>query len=120
MDEARVFAVPLEPQGEAEGVKEGGILDIVVREIEVECLPTDVPDQIQVDISALEIGDALRVSDLTFKSGKVSILSSPELVLLTVTPPKVEEIEEKVDGEEEGEETDAEEGTDGQEASNPE
>jgi large subunit ribosomal protein L25 len=119
MDEARVFAVPLEPQGESEGVKEGGILDIVVREIEVECLPTDVPDQIQVDVSALEIGDALRVSDLTFESDKVSILSSPELVLLTVTPPKVE-IEEEV----EGEETPAEEGTDqqevGQEASKPE
>lgn len=101
MDEARVFAIPLDPQGEAEGVKEGGILDIVVREIEVECLPADVPDQIQIDVSPLDIGDALRVSDLTFESDKVSILSSPELVLLTVTPPKVEIEEEEVQEEEE-------------------
>jgi len=123
MDETRVFEVPLDPQGEAEGVKEGGILDIVVREIEVECLPTDVPDQIQIDVSALEIGDALRVSDLTFESDKVSILSSPELVLLTVTPPKVEIEEEVVEGEEEGETPADEEGTERdegeQEASEP-
>ena len=123
MDETRVFEVPLDPQGEAEGVKEGGILDIVVREIEVECLPTDVPDQIQIDVSDLEIGDALRVSDLTFESDKVSILSSPELVLLTVTPPKVEIEEEVVEGEEEGETPADEEGTERdegeQEASEP-
>ena len=123
MDETRVFEVPLDPQGEAEGVKEGGILDIVVREIEVECLPTDVPDQIQIDVSALDIGDALRVSDLTFESDKVSILSSPELVLLTVTPPKVEIEEEVVEGEEEGETPADEEGTERdegeQEASEP-
>ena len=124
MDETRVFEIPLDPQGAAEGVKEGGILDIVVREIEVECLPTDVPDQIQIDVSALEIGDALRVSDLTFESDKVSILSSPELVLLTVTPPKVEIEEEVVEEGEEGETPADEEGTDRgegeQEASEPE
>ncbi len=124
MDETRVFEIPLDPQGEAEGVKEGGILDIVVREIEVECLPTDVPDQIQIDVSALDIGDALRVSDLTFESDKVSILSSPELVLLTVTPPKVEIEEEVVEEGEEGETPADEEGTDRgegeQEASEPE
>ena len=90
MDEKRAFSVPIDPVGEAEGVKGGGILDIVVREIEVECLPTDVPDHIPVDISDLEVGQAIRVRDLEITAEGFEVLSDQDLVLLTVVPPKVE------------------------------
>ncbi len=90
MDETRAFNVPIDPVGEAEGVKGGGILDIVVREIEVACLPKDVPDHISVDISHLEVGEAIRVGDLEITAEDVEILSDRDLVLLTVVPPKVE------------------------------
>lgn len=111
MDETRVFSVPIEPVGDAEGVNEGGIVDIVVREIEVECLPRDVPDHISINIAHLNIGEAFRVSDLPSISEDVSIASDRNLVLVTVVPPKVEvepepteeELEEGVP--EEGDET---------------
>ena len=90
MDEKRAFKVPIDPVGEAEGVKAGGILDIVVREIEVECLPTDVPDHIPVNISDVEVGQAIRVRDLEITAEGIEILSDQDLVLLTVVPPKVE------------------------------
>ena len=90
MDETRAFSVPIEPVGEAEGVKGGGILDIVVRGIEVKCLPKDVPDHITVDISHLEVGEAIRVRDLEITVEDIEILSDRDLVLLTVVPPKVE------------------------------
>ena len=120
MDEKRTFNVPIEPTGEAEGVKEGGIVDIVVREIEVECLPRDVPDQILIDIAHLNIGEAFRVGDLPALSGDFEIVSDRDLVLVTVVPPKVEaepepEEEELEEGVlEEGEEApEADEDTEG-------
>lgn len=92
MDEAMVFEVPIEVVGTAKGVKlGGGVLDLVLREIEVECLPGDVPEHIEVEVSELDIGDALRVSDLKVDTSKVQILSEPDLVVLTVVPPRVEE-----------------------------
>ncbi len=90
MDETRVFNVPIELVGDAEGVKEGGIVDIVVREIEVVCLPRDVPDHISIDIAHLNIGEAFRVRDLPSISGDFDISSNRDLVLVTVVPPKVE------------------------------
>ena len=108
MDETRAFNVPIDPVGEAEGVKGGGILDIVVREIEVECLPKDVPDHITVDISLLEIGEAIRVRDLEIATQEIVVLSDSDLVLLTVVPPKVE-VEPEPE-EVEGEEAELEEG----------
>ena len=108
MDETRAFNVPIHPVGESEGVKGGGILDIVVREIEVECLPKDVPDHITVDVSHLEVGDAIRVGELEITFEDVEILSDSDLVLLTVVPPKVE-VEPEPE-EVEGEEAELEEG----------
>jgi large subunit ribosomal protein L25 len=100
MDEVMVFQVPIEVQGTAVGVKnEGGILDVVMREIDLECLPRDVPDSIPVDISELEIGDAVRVSELVVNE-KVTILSDTELVVVHVVPPRVEVEEEVVEEEE--------------------
>ena len=101
-DQVMEFQVPVEPTGEAEGVKtHGGILEVVLREISVECLPMDVPDQIQVDVTDVDVGGAIRVSELEIVSSKVKVLSDPKLVVLTVLPPRVEEEPEVVVEEEE-------------------
>ncbi len=91
MDEVMEFQVPVEVVGTAPGVKAGGVLDVVLRELSVECLPRDVPDHIQVEVSKLEIGDLIRVADLQVDTSKLKILSDPQLVVLTVVPPRVEE-----------------------------
>jgi large subunit ribosomal protein L25 len=62
-------AVPVHLTGKAEGVKEGGILDQVTREIKVFCFPTNIPKEIQVDVSALKIGQNLHLSDVKFPEG---------------------------------------------------
>ena len=82
--------VSVEVVGVAAGVKtEGGILDFVTREIEVECLPGDIPKHIPVDVTALSIGDALRVSSLVAPEG-VTIVDDPEKVIVHVTHPTAE------------------------------
>jgi len=96
-DQVMEFQVPVEPIGEAEGViTHGGILEVVLREISVECLPGDVPDQIQVDVTGVDIGGAIRVSELEIASSNVKVLSGSDLVVLTVIPPRVEEEPEVV------------------------
>ncbi|HUV14615.1 MAG TPA: 50S ribosomal protein L25 [Acidobacteriota bacterium] len=101
-DQVMEFQIPVETIGEAEGVKtHGGILEVVLREISVECLPGDVPDQIRVDITNVDVGGAIRVSELEIISSKIKVLSDPEFVVLTVLPPRVEEEPEVVVEEEE-------------------
>ncbi len=72
------------------GIKKGGILQQLMRDIEIECLPTQIPDGIEVDVSSLDIGHSLHVSDLAVKEG-IKIISDPKEVILTVTAPVVEE-----------------------------
>jgi large subunit ribosomal protein L25 len=93
--------VVVELVGESEGVKEGGVLTQVAREVNVEALPMEVPDHLELDISAMVIGDSMRLSDLGVPAG-VTLLDDPETVLATVTPPtRVELPEEAVEEEEE-------------------
>jgi large subunit ribosomal protein L25 len=102
MDETMVFQVPVETKGDAAGVKNhGGVLEVVLREVEVECLPGDVPDNISVDVNHLEIGENLRVADLVVDSADVKVLSDPDQVVVNVVPPRVEEVEEVEEEEEE-------------------
>jgi len=90
MDKVLTVTVPIDLQGESQGVKvQGGVVDFVHREIEVECLPADIPDEIVVDISALMIGDAVRVRDLP-KSDKWTPLSEPEMMIVHVVAPRAE------------------------------
>ncbi|MFQ5739258.1 MAG: 50S ribosomal protein L25/general stress protein Ctc [Acidobacteriota bacterium] len=89
MDEVMTFHVPLEMQGTAEGVKAGGVLDTVLREVEVQCLPTQVPDRIAVDVSDLVLGGTVRVEDLKLETSAVTLLSEPDLVVVTILPPKL-------------------------------
>lgn len=72
------------------GVKMGGILQNVLKEVEVECLPTQIPESIDVDAEFVDIGGTLHVSDLSVPEG-VKIVTDPEEVILSVTAPVVEE-----------------------------
>lgn len=82
--------IPVEVVGTTpEGVKKGGILDIVHRELHVECLSFQMPDHIQVDASALDINQTLHVRELTLPVG-VTVLDEPGAVVLHVIPPKAE------------------------------
>ncbi len=84
-------SVPIEVRGEAPGVKEGGILQHRLREIEVECLPTEIPESISVDVSGLGIGDSLHVKDLRV-TGDIKILAGGEESVVSIVPPTVEEV----------------------------
>ena len=76
MDQVLTVTVPVQLKGEAYGVKtEGGILEQVLREVEIECLPADIPPHIDVDISHLKFGEVLRVKDLPHGEGKVKFLT---------------------------------------------
>jgi len=104
LDKKMTFAVPVQTMGTASGVTAGGVMDIVLREIELECLPSDVPDHIPVDVTELEIGDSVRVEALEIDRSKISVLSISDLVVLSIVPPHVEEEPEVIPEEEELEE----------------
>ena len=93
--------IPVHPHGEAEGVvKDGGVLDHPLWEVEVECLPTAIPEKIEVEVAPLKIGDTIYVKDLKIPSD-VKVLSDPELTVLSIVPPAKEEVvEEAPPGEE--------------------
>ncbi len=97
MDETIEIAVPLSLSGEAPGEKMGGTLSQLLRELEISCLPNAIPEQIEVDISEVEIGDVLHVRDLQIPEG-VELVADPDDPVLTVIVP-VEE-EEEVDEDE--------------------
>lgn len=85
--------VPVHLQGEPIGVKrDGGVLDQVVRELKVRCLPGSIPDAFDLDVSKLEIGDSLHVSDIEAPEGVV-IEEDPEQTLAVVAPPQELEVE---------------------------
>ena len=93
---------------DAPGVKEGGVLEHVTRELHIEALPTDIPDAIQHDVSEMVIGDTLTLESVRAPAN-VELLDDPETVIATLTPPKLqleeeEEIEEETEVVGEGEE----------------
>src|ERR687888_860985 len=101
LDQAIHTQVVVELVGESEGVKEGGVLSQVSREVNVEALPLEVPDRLELDVSGMAIGDTLRLSDLPPREG-VKFLDDPEeTVLATVTlPTRIVEPEPEVAEEE--------------------
>jgi large subunit ribosomal protein L25 len=90
MDKALTVSVPIVMKGEAAGVKQqGGILEQLLREVEIECLPGDIPASIEADVSELVFGKVLRVSDLPH-SDKLKVLSDPNSPVAHVTTVKEE------------------------------
>lgn len=91
MDKAIVVTVPVLLRGEPKGVKlQGGVLDFVTREIEVESLPTDIPEHITIDVTELALHGSIRVRELP-ENPKWKVMSEPETMLVHVVMPKVEE-----------------------------
>jgi len=133
LDEAIQSEVPLELEGtdQAPGVREGGVLEHVTREVTVEALPTEIPEQITVDVSEMVIGDTISLATITPPAGSKFMVDDPEeITIATLSPPRIEEEpepeleeeaelvgegEEVPEGEEppEGEEAPATEGEDG-------
>jgi large subunit ribosomal protein L25 len=94
MDKKLTVTVPIQLKGEAKGVKvQGGLLDFVQREVEVECLPADIPEHIDIDISELLIHQGVRVRDLA-SDGTWTVVSEPEMMIVHVITPKAEVAEE--------------------------
>lgn len=89
MEEEIYMEVPIHVVGKAKGVEKGGVLEVNLREIEVKCLPEKLPSRIDVDVSDLDIGDAIHVGDLKIEG--VKILTDPDQAIVTVVPPTVEE-----------------------------
>jgi large subunit ribosomal protein L25 len=119
LDEAIQADVAIELEGaeSAPGVKGGGVLEHVTREVTVEALPTEIPDRLIADVSAMEINDTLQLSALVVPEGVTLVADEPdEVTIATLSPPRVEEVAEpEVEEEaelvgEEGEAPAAEEG----------
>ncbi len=91
MDEKIKVSVRLVLVGKAKGIQEGGILEQILRELEVRCLPNDIPEKIDVDVSGLGIGDSMHLSDVALPQG-VSILGGVNYTVAAVVPPDKEEI----------------------------
>lgn len=99
--------IPIRFIGTSRGVKKGGILESFLTDLEIECLPKDIPESIEVDISQLDLGDSLHVRDISVSPG-IKVLSNPEQVVVTVGVPSRAVIEEEVSEEEAEEEAPSE------------
>ncbi len=82
-------SIGLRFEGKPVGLSEGGVLELIVREIEIECKPNEIPDEIVVDVSSMGVGEALHVSDVKVPAG-MKVMSMPTLTLATVSVPKEE------------------------------
>lgn len=105
MDKAVQVSVPIVLQGEAVGVKaEGGFVDVITREVEVECLPKDIPEHVVLGISELHLHQSIKIEDIVAPEN-VEILSDPNTVVVHILAPVAEEVvveeEEELIGEEE-------------------
>jgi large subunit ribosomal protein L25 len=92
MDVRMHVKVPVHTFGEPQGVKlQGGIFEMVTREVEIECLPSDIPGEIRVDVSELMIGKQLRAGDLPIDTAKIKLVSDPQRVVAHVVALRAEE-----------------------------
>lgn len=91
--------IAIHVHGTPAGVREGGILEQPLHEVEIECLPKDIPEAFDLDVAHLDIGDSVHVSDLPVQEG-VSVLTNEDTVIALVTMPRME-VEEPEEGEEE-------------------
>jgi len=102
MDEEITIPVPIKLIGEAKGVEIGGVLQQVQRELEIKCLPSQIPDSLEIDVSLLNIGDSIHLKDVQLPPG-IRVLEDADLTIATVLAPTVEKevveevVEEKVE-----------------------
>lgn len=112
MDQSISINMPIHYIGNPIGVKEGGIQQITMRELAISCLPANIPDQIEVDVSGLDIGDSIHVSDLEIPNAE--ILAEARRTIVVISAPTVVKAATE-EGEEEGEEGEEGEGAEGEE-----
>jgi large subunit ribosomal protein L25 len=98
--------IPVHLEGEPAGVRDGGVLEQLVFSLAIEAKPADIPNAIEVDVSALEIGDQMRIEELSVPAG-VAVMHEPEELVVQVVMPRVIEEPEPAEGEE-GEEVEGE------------
>ncbi len=108
MDRKIKVNIPVVTRGKSEGVEQGGMLQIIRRELEVLCLPFEIPEQIEIDITNLEIGDSVHVNDISLE-GNAEIQADVNFTMLTILSPTAAEEEVSEEEGEEGEEGVAEE-----------
>jgi len=92
MDTKVTVSIPIETFGESKGVKEGGVIQIIRRELDIVCKPADTPDNIQIDITDLDIGDSVHVEDLDLGEN-IEIPHEVDFTIITISAPTAEEIE---------------------------
>jgi large subunit ribosomal protein L25 len=91
MDKAITVTIPILLKGEARGVKQqGGLIDFVTREIQVQCLPTDIPEHIDIDVTELTLNSSIRVRDLP-QDAKWKAITDGDTMLVHIVIPKAEE-----------------------------
>jgi large subunit ribosomal protein L25 len=89
MDEEVTLSIPIVLTGDAVGVEMGGVLQQVRRELEIKCLPSQIPESISVDVGALNIGDSIHLKDVSLPSG-IKVLEDEDLTIVTILAPTVE------------------------------
>ena len=90
------LSVPISLEGTAPGVKAGGQLAQPLYELEISSLPKDIPGHVSIDVSSLQIGDSLHVSDLSL-GNTIEVLTDPARTIVSITAPRIEEVEETED-----------------------
>jgi len=93
MNKQMLTSVPITLIGQADGVKQGGVLQFQTRELEVRCLPSELPDSLSLYVSELRIGDSLTVQDIELPKG-VEVQHEPDEVIVSVTAPRLQPVEE--------------------------
>ena len=102
MDRKIAVKVPVTTKGKSKGVELGGILQIIRRELEIICLPDEIPESIEVDVTDLDLGGAIHVRDIE-PEGDIEIPSDVNFTVLTLVSPRIEKDEEEEEEEEEAE-----------------
>jgi len=95
-EETITLDIPLEFLGKPVGISKGGVLEILLHELTIECLPSNIPDKIYVDINNLDVGDVLHVKDIKVPEG-VKVINDPEETVLTIVAEAVEGTEEETE-----------------------
>ena len=95
-------SVRIEVTGEAEGVKEGGVMQVILHELDIVCLPNSIPESIEYDISKLQIGESVSVGDLKLPKG-VETNVDPEMTIVSILAPQKEALDEEAEDETAGE-----------------
>ncbi|HEY9901701.1 MAG TPA: 50S ribosomal protein L25/general stress protein Ctc [Candidatus Sericytochromatia bacterium] len=92
-------AVPLHFVGEAAGVKDGGVLEPILTELQVQCAPGNIPESIEIDVSHLQAGDVLRIEELVLPQGVTSLIEPGEMVVTIAAPLSVTQAEDETTAE---------------------